>query len=71
MKLQQNGHDPVTELHELFQRKPGAAQVRLRLESPRDFSLILDVTERVRPDREFRKAVEAICGAESLEVLQN
>ncbi len=71
VKLQQNGHDPVTELHELFQRKPGAAQVRLRLESPRDFSLILDVTERVRPDREFRKAVEAICGAESLEVLQN
>ena len=71
VKLLQNGHDPCAELHELFTRKPGNAQVRLRLESPRDFAVLLDVTERVKPDREFRKAVEQICGAEALEILQN
>jgi DNA polymerase III subunit alpha len=57
------------ELQQLFERKPGATQVRLRLESPRDFSVILDVPAKVRPDREFRAAVEQICGAETLEVL--
>ena len=71
VKLQENGHDPVAELHELFERKPGNAQVRLKLESPRDFSAILDVAQKVRPDREFRKTVEEICGADSFEVLQN
>ena len=61
----------MAELHELFERKPGNAQVRLKLESPRDFSAILDVAQKVRPDREFRKTVEEICGADSFEVLQN
>ena len=61
----------MTELHDLFERKPGNAQVRLRLESPKDFTVIMDVMERVRPDWEFRKMVEEICGAESFEVLQN
>jgi len=58
-------------LRELCASKPGAAQLRLRLESPRDFSVILDVPVKVRPDREFRAAVEQICGAETLEVLGN
>jgi DNA polymerase-3 subunit alpha len=71
VRLQTNGHDPAEALHELFERKPGNAQVRLKLESPRDFSAILDVVQRVRPDREFRKAVEQICGADTFEVLQN
>jgi DNA polymerase-3 subunit alpha len=71
VKLQPNGHDACAELHDLFARKPGNAQVRLRLESPRDFAVLLDVTERVKPDREFRKAIEEICGAEALEILQN
>ncbi len=57
------------ELIELFQRKPGDTQVRFRLEQPRDFSVILDVPAKVRPDREFREAVERICGAEAIEVL--
>ncbi len=57
------------ELIELFQRKPGETQVRFRLEQARDFSVILDVPAKVRPDREFREAVEKICGAESIEVL--
>jgi DNA polymerase-3 subunit alpha len=41
------------------------------LEKPRDFSVILDVSERVRPDREFRAELERICGPESMEVLAN
>ena len=57
------------ELIELFQRKPGETQVRFRLEQARDFSVILDIPAKVRPDREFREAVEKICGAESIEVL--
>jgi DNA polymerase-3 subunit alpha len=51
----------------LFRRKPGDTQVRLRLEAPRDFSVLLDVSTKVRPDREFKAAIEAICGAECLE----
>jgi DNA polymerase-3 subunit alpha len=61
------GTDRAAALDELFKRKPGETQVRLRLESPRDFSVLLDVAAKVRPDKEFRAAVEAICGAECLE----
>ncbi len=56
-------------LNELFVRKHGATEVRLRLEKPRDFSLVMDVTTKVRPDKEFRAELEKICGPESLEVL--
>jgi DNA polymerase-3 subunit alpha len=58
-------------LSELFQRKPGETAVRLRLEKPRDFSIILDVTQKVRPDRQFRREVERLCGPDALEVLGN
>ena len=51
----------------LFARKPGDTQVRLRLELPRDFSVLLDVPVKVKPDREFRAEVEQICGPECLE----
>ena len=63
--------DKAEALRELFGRKTGEAEVRLRLEKPRDFSVILDVTERVRPDKEFRSEIERICGAESMEILAN
>jgi DNA polymerase-3 subunit alpha len=33
----------------------------------RDFSVLLDVTAKVRPDKEFRAAVEEICGADCIE----
>ena len=56
-------------LEELFRRKPGDTQVRFRLEAPRDFSILLDIPAKVRPDKEFRTALEAICGAESMERL--
>ncbi|HUB79011.1 MAG TPA: DNA polymerase III subunit alpha [Bryobacteraceae bacterium] len=66
--LGRNGHqDRAQALSELFQRKPGGTQVRLRLEAPRDFSVLLDITSKVRPDKEFRAAVEEICGADAIE----
>jgi DNA polymerase-3 subunit alpha len=66
--LGRNGHmDRAQALAELFQRKPGATQVRLRLEAVRDFSVLLDVTSKVRPDKEFRAAVEEICGTDCIE----
>ena len=55
--------DRAQALEELFKRKPGPTQVRFRLESPRDFSVLLDVPAKVRPDREFKAAVEQICGS--------
>ena len=57
--------------NQLFARKPGETEVRLRLEKPRDFSVILDVTAKVRPDKEFCAEVARICGAEAMEVLAN
>ena len=59
----------ATALHDLFSRKPGQTEVRLRLEKSRDFSVILDVSAKVRPDKEFRAEVARICGTEAMEVL--
>ncbi|MFN3322837.1 MAG: DNA polymerase III subunit alpha [Bryobacteraceae bacterium] len=70
--LSQNGsneRDKAAELVELFGRKPGSTEVRLRLEKPRDFSLLLDVPAKVRPDKEFRSEIERICGPDALEVI--
>jgi DNA polymerase-3 subunit alpha len=57
------------ELSQLFQRKQGPTAIRLRLEKPRDFSVILDVPVKVRPDKEFKAEVARICGPEALEIL--
>jgi DNA polymerase-3 subunit alpha len=65
----QGGIDRAEALDQLFRRKPGPTAVRLRLEAPRDFAVLLDVPAKVRPDKEFRAAVEAICGAEAIEKL--
>ncbi len=59
--------DKAQALEEIFRRKPGDTQVRLRLEAPRDFSILLDVPAKVRPDREFKAQVEQICGPECIE----
>jgi DNA polymerase III subunit alpha len=65
-----NGNvDKAEALNQLFARKRGETEVRLRLEKPRDFSVILDVAPKVRPDKEFLAEVERICGPESLEIL--
>ena len=61
------GVDRAQALEELFRRKPGPTAVRLRLEAARDFAVLLDVPAKVKPDKEFRAAVEAICGAEAIE----
>jgi DNA polymerase-3 subunit alpha len=61
--------DKAEALNQLFARKQGSTEVRLRLEKPRDFSVILDVTPKVRPDKEFWAEVERICGPESVEIL--
>ena len=65
------GADRAAALENLFRSKPGQTEVRLRLEKPRDFSVILDVTAKVRPDKEFRAEVARICGPEAVEVLAN
>ncbi|MGO9261417.1 MAG: DNA polymerase III subunit alpha [Bryobacteraceae bacterium] len=66
--LGRNGSvDRAGELQRLFRSKPGDTQVRLRLEAPRDFSVLLDVPTKVRPDKHFRAQVEAICGPEAIE----
>jgi DNA polymerase-3 subunit alpha len=67
--LGRNGGEAAGKLTELFAAKPGEAQVRLRLEKPRDFSVILDVSARVRPDKEFCAEIERICGPQAIEVL--
>jgi len=64
-----NGADRASALNDLFTRKQGQTEVRLRLEKARDFSVILDITKRVRPDKEFRSEIARICGPEALEEL--
>jgi DNA polymerase-3 subunit alpha len=63
--------DCAAALQNLFRAKPGETEVRLRLEKPRDFSVILDVTVKVRPDKEFCAEVSRLCGAEAMEILAN
>jgi len=66
-----NGIDRAAELQKLFERKPGNTQVRLRLEMARDFSVVLDVSAKVRPDKEFKGEIARICGPDTIEVLGN
>jgi DNA polymerase-3 subunit alpha len=61
--------DRATALNALFHSKPGETEVRLRLEKARDFSVILDITVKVRPDKEFCAEVARICGSEAMEIL--
>jgi DNA polymerase-3 subunit alpha len=71
VRLNRNGLDRASELSTLFAAKPGETQVRLRLESTGDFTVLLDVPAKVRPDKAFRAEVERICGVDTLEVLGN
>ena len=63
--------DRAGALQKLFANKPGATEVRLRLEKSRDFSVIMDISLKVRPDKEFCAEVKRICGSESMEILAN
>ena len=69
VRMGRNGIDRAAELQNSFERKPGDTQVRLRLESARDFSVILDVPAKVRPDKEFKGEIARICGQDMLEVM--
>ncbi|MCB1020641.1 MAG: DNA polymerase III subunit alpha, partial [Acidobacteria bacterium] len=60
--------DVAQKLRELFQRKPGDTDVRLRLLRKKDFLVSYDLADRVRADREFRAAAEQICGKGSVEI---
>jgi DNA polymerase-3 subunit alpha len=63
--------DRAGALQKLFTNKPGATEVRLRLEKSRDFSVIIDIAAKVRPDKEFCSEVKRICGSEAMEILAN
>ena len=67
--LKDESPEKANALSDLFVRKTGSTEVRLRLEKPRDFSVILDVDSKVRPDREFKAELEKICGPECMEIL--
>ncbi len=67
--LKDESSEKATALNDLFVRKSGPTEVRLRLEKPRDFSVVLDVASKVRPDKEFKAELEKICGPECMEVL--
>jgi DNA polymerase-3 subunit alpha len=69
IRVPMTGKADASALHELFASKPGKTEVRLRLEKSKDFSVILDVAEKVRPDKEFKTELARICGPEALEVL--
>ena len=71
LRKDESSTEKAKALDELFGRKSGSTLVRLRLEKPRDFSVIMDVDRKVRPDREFRAEIEKICGPESMEILAN
>ena len=62
------GEETAAKLRELFASKPGETDVLLRLVRKNDFVLLYDVAARVKPDREFRQRVEAICGKGALEL---
>jgi DNA polymerase III subunit alpha len=66
-----DGSERAASLRRLFEQKPGETEVRLRLEKSRDFSVILDVTAKVRPDKEFCAELARICGSEAMEILAN
>jgi DNA polymerase-3 subunit alpha len=67
--LKDSNNDKAAEISRLFARKQGSSGVRLRLEKRGDFSVILDVASKIRPDKEFRAEIERICGPECVEVL--
>ena len=64
-----NPSDRAETLRCLFDKKPGDTEVRLRLEKSRDFSVILDIAAKVRPDKEFCAEIVRICGVEAMEIL--
>ena len=69
--LDNGAEQAVEKLRELFSSKPGDADVRLRLLRKQDFLMFYDLAYRVRADKAFRREVEQICGAGSIEVMSS
>ena len=64
-----SGDGAAQRLAEVFQRKPGRANVRLQITREGDFRVTLEPAMKVRPDKEFLAEVEAICGKGSVVVI--
>ncbi len=64
-----SGNGAAQRLADLFQRKPGRANVRLEIIREGDFRVTLEPTLKVRPDKEFLSAVETICGKGAVVVI--
>jgi DNA polymerase-3 subunit alpha len=62
-----NGVDRAQALADLLRAKPGDTQVRIRLDMAHDFSALMDVPDKVRPDKEFKAKVQQICGPDCVE----
>jgi hypothetical protein len=57
-------------LAELFQRKPGSAQVHIELiEQETGSRLTMDPQVTIRPDRDFLESLEKICGKGSYQIV--
>jgi DNA polymerase-3 subunit alpha len=69
VRLNNGAGDVSQRLVELFHRKPGETDVCFRLERRGDFVVLLDSGLRVRADREFCAAAEAILGSGAVEIV--
>ena len=69
LRVRLNGEEEIRAkaLEELVRRKPGPAGIRLILEKSRDFSLTLDLTSKVRADKEFQGELARLFGPNSFE----
>jgi DNA polymerase-3 subunit alpha len=69
LRVRLNGEEDLraAALRELIARKPGPASVRVVLEKPRDFSLTLDLSSKVRADKEFQGELARLFGSTSFE----
>jgi DNA polymerase-3 subunit alpha len=69
LRVRLSGEDDprAAELAALLGRKPGPASVRLVLEKPRDFSLTLDLAQKVRADKEMKAELARLFGSTSFE----
>ena len=69
LRVRLNGEEEnrAKALEELVRRKPGPAGIRLILEKSRDFSLTLDLTSKVRADKEFQGELAKLFGPTSFE----
>ena len=67
VRLNEGESERVKAFRDLVDRKPGPAGIRLVLEKSHDFSLTLDLTPKVRADREFQGELRKLFGPNSFE----